>query len=205
MINPADFVSFKGYFTLAPTIAGENAEGATEVRRFMIPVGEAFKFLSVVEKVKSVSPSAKDKVIKISWTDSDGDDVVIDSDEELAIALYEHKVPNRMSVCKLRIVAREPSDQASTDDQDMQVAEEDVYDPRAIHPGITCDGCEDSVRGYRYKCLVCPDYDLCARCEGEEIHSQHNMVRMASAQGTWSFLLIRQRVRAARRIPQTKT
>merc|ERR1712107_475675 len=54
-----------------------------------------------------------------------------------------------------------------------------------VHPGVTCDGCEGRVIGNRYKCLVCPDYDLCAKCEAKGLHPGHNMMRMASAQGTW--------------------
>ena len=91
MSNPTDLVPFKGYFTLAPPVVGGNlgTEGETEVRRFMMNLEDAVKFVSLVKKVKSVFPSAKDKEIKISWTDNDGDDVIIDSDEELAIALFD--------------------------------------------------------------------------------------------------------------------
>lgn len=41
--------------------------------------------------------------------------------------------------------------------------------PPAIHSSISCDGCSPDVftplRGTRYACMVCPDYDLCESCE----------------------------------------
>lgn len=32
------------------------------------------------------------------------------------------------------------------------------------HRHIWCDGCEKEIRGMRYKCEHCPDYDLCGSC-----------------------------------------
>lgn len=45
-------------------------------------------------------------------------------------------------------------------------------------PGITiiCDECNQVVCGLRFKCLVCPDYDLCADCEGKGKHAEHVML-----------------------------
>ncbi|KAG8128549.1 hypothetical protein E2320_015377 [Naja naja] len=36
------------------------------------------------------------------------------------------------------------------------------------------------VVGARFKCVVCPDYDLCSTCEGKGIHKEHNMVMFPS-------------------------
>jgi next-to-BRCA1 protein 1 len=34
-----------------------------------------------------------------------------------------------------------------------------------VHESITCDGCNsDSIKGLRFKCDSCPNYDLCQRC-----------------------------------------
>jgi len=43
--------------------------------------------------------------------------------------------------------------------------------PSNVHTDVRCDGC--SVRpivGTRYKCSVCPNYDLCEKCESKQVH-----------------------------------
>jgi len=48
-----------------------------------------------------------------------------------------------------------------------------------VHHGITCDGCQMSpITGLRFKCRVCPDYDLCEACEAKNGHpADHPLIK----------------------------
>lgn len=47
------------------------------------------------------------------------------------------------------------------------------------HNGVVCDVCNTEIRGFRYKCMQCPDYDLCGKCEQKGNHAGHIMMRIA--------------------------
>lgn len=56
-----------------------------------------------------------------------------------------------------------------------------VVNCMTVHTGVTCDGCRMyPIVGKRYKCINCPDFDLCDSCEQKCIHN-HPMLRMMSA------------------------
>ena len=156
----ADNISYKGYLRFEKS-------GEEEVRRFMISKDMSNNFSNLKEKLVVVFPQLSGKDISITWTDADGDNVTIDSDEELKIALSEMTgTVNKINI----LVQGEKKNNGSTGE---------------IHPGVTCDGCEGPVVGCRYKCMVCPDYDLCERCEAKGLHKDHNMMRLSSSQGQW--------------------
>ncbi|KAK3087525.1 hypothetical protein FSP39_007020 [Pinctada imbricata] len=60
-----------------------------------------------------------------------------------------------------------------------------LYDNKASgikFDGVTCDGClENNVRGIRWKCVQCEDYDLCTSCyHGEEHDREHEFIRFTT-------------------------
>ena len=69
----------------------------------------------------------------------------------------------------------------SVDDDEISLLKLEEGRARAakFHPGIICDGCDKPFSGFRYKCLKCPDYDLCGSCEMKGIHPMHSMLRIA--------------------------
>jgi hypothetical protein len=52
---------------------------------------------------------------------------------------------------------------------------------KIVHDNVVCDGCNGSVVGIRYKCSVCPDYDLCESCElkGGVHDASHPLLKIA--------------------------
>ena len=58
------------------------------------------------------------------------------------------------------------------------VASTDHQTNKQVHTGVVCDNCDAVVKGIRYKCLICPDYDLCEVCERSALHAEHQMMRM---------------------------
>jgi len=63
-----------------------------------------------------------------------------------------------------------------------------------VHRNVTCDICgQEGIVGTRYKCTVCPDYDLCETCEPQHDRS-HPMIRInvplsqMATPGMWEFM-----------------
>ncbi len=49
---------------------------------------------------------------------------------------------------------------------------------QAIHPGVKCDGCGITpIRGVRYKCATCSNYDLCETCE-QRLGHEHALLKI---------------------------
>ena len=46
-----------------------------------------------------------------------------------------------------------------------------------IHQGVTCNGCDGIIQGFRYKCLQCPEYSHCGFCEIAGVHAGHPFIR----------------------------
>jgi hypothetical protein len=48
------------------------------------------------------------------------------------------------------------------------------------HLGVHCHSCGGLVEGRRFKCAVCPNFELCGICEALSYHSEHTMLRLCA-------------------------
>ena len=161
-----DPVSYKGYFN------SDAQEGLHEVRRFTVDKEKSNSLEFLKDKLVTVFPQIKDKEIFITWRDNDGDMVTIENDEDLMIA----KAEMQGHLYKINVMIKNENKKKEGKGTEEKKERKDE------HPGVVCDGCEGPVPGFRFKCLVCQDYDLCEECAAKGLHKEHNLVRLASSQ-----------------------
>jgi len=136
------------------------------IRRFSLDKDVSSIFSRLQEKLGLVFPQIRNHSFSILWTDDEGDMITVCNDEDLKIAFTDMKGP------VYKFVIRMVEDNAS----EKQVN---------IHPGAMCDGCQGKVFGFRYKNLVCEDFDLCKDCEFSGVHPEHSMIRISNPHVIW--------------------
>lgn len=143
-------------------------EGA-EIRRFVIDqdVSSNFEYLS--KKLIHLFPNLTPDNFSVYWKDEEGDFVAFSSDDELMQALgYLNE-----QVFRVHLTAHiQPKGDGSEGE---------------VHPNVVCDGCNSGVVGVRFKCVQCPDYDLCSTCANNGLHSEHEMIRFCKPI-QWPFM-----------------
>ncbi|XP_067423273.1 sequestosome-1 isoform X2 [Emydura macquarii macquarii] len=149
-------------------------EVTREIRRFALEpparyqdvrdkVGELFSGLLLRA---GAAPGA----FQMYYKDEDGDMIAFSSDDELKMALpYVKDGIFRIYIKEKKECRREHRSQCNQE-----------HPPNVVHPNVICDGCDGPVVGARFKCTICPDYDLCSTCEGKGIHKEHNMIMFQS-------------------------
>lgn len=58
----------------------------------------------------------------------------------------------------------------------LTISEEQARKEGYIHRGITCNNCGTSpIKGYRFKCANCVDFDICEMCEADDVHYKNHV------------------------------
>ncbi len=67
----------------------------------------------------------------------------------------------------------------------------------SLHFHRECDGCQASpIIGIRYRCTVCPNFDLCEDCRAQNKHAEHEMTPPAKVQ-THTSTSVERKLRSA--------
>ncbi|XP_027865436.1 LOW QUALITY PROTEIN: sequestosome-1 [Xiphophorus couchianus] len=163
-------------------------EQVKEIRRFAVDqeVSCSFEYLS--RKVAAVFSNLSGSTCSLFYKDEDGDLVAFSSDDELMMGL------SFVKDATFRLYIRERKEHRR--DFPLHAFPPFAFGPPpphhhgpahtappthmapppAVHPNVTCDGCEGAVVGTRFKCSVCPDYDLCSSCQAQGKHTEHALL-----------------------------
>ncbi|XP_037253430.1 sequestosome-1 isoform X3 [Falco biarmicus] len=147
-------------------------EAAREIRRFSLPPPARYQAIHdrVAELFQGLLRAGPPPAFRMHYKDEDGDLIAFSTDEELEMAMpYVQDGVFRVYIKEKKECRREHRAQCSQEPS-----------REMVHPNVICDGCDGPVVGARFKCTVCPNYDLCSTCEGKGIHKEHNMVMFQS-------------------------
>ena len=144
-----------------------NISQSTEIRRFVVDDGATTSLTYLLHKLANVFQWKRADNLSVRWCDVDGDFIDVKTDEDLLEALSA----SAGDVLKIYVSVSSSSDSAPQGSQSCGTGEK-------LHPNIICDGCQGQVKGSRFKCTSCYDFDLCSTCEARGLHAEHPMTRL---------------------------
>ncbi|KAM9795715.1 sequestosome-1 [Neosynchiropus ocellatus] len=157
-------------------------EAVKEIRRFTVDRELTCNFDHLKKKTLAVFGSLKEPA-NLYYRDEDGDLVAFSSDDELALGVACVKGDTFRLYIRERKEHRRDFPLHAFPPCGPQPAPgaphgppRNPFPPPAVHPNVTCDGCEGPVVGTRFKCSVCPDYDLCSSCQARGTHTEHALL-----------------------------
>ncbi|XP_023815306.1 sequestosome-1 isoform X1 [Oryzias latipes] len=158
-------------------------EHVKEIRRFAVDQDVSCNFEYLSKKTAAVFSNLMNSSFNLFYKDEDGDLVAFSSDDELMMGL------GCVKDSTFRLYIKEKKEHRR--DFPLHALPPFMFGhppphgpphaphhgpPPALHPNVTCDGCEGPVVGMRFKCSVCPDYDLCSTCQAQGKHTEHALL-----------------------------
>ncbi|XP_010899401.2 sequestosome-1 [Esox lucius] len=159
-----------------------------EIRRFAVDqdVSTSFEYLN--RKVVDVFSTLRNVTYQMFYKDEDGDMIAFSTDDELMMGLtctkddtfrlfIKEKKEHRRDFPAFAFPGGVPPFAFPPPPGGPHMGppppQGHGHGPSLVHPNVTCDECNGPVWGTRFKCTVCPDYDLCSQCQSKGLHKEH--------------------------------
>ncbi|KAL6117185.1 sqstm1 [Pungitius sinensis] len=160
-------------------------ESVKEVRRFTVDHDVSSSYDYLLRKTTSVFSNLK--AVNTYYRDEDEDLVAFSSDDELMMGLtcmkdstfrlfIKEKKENRRDFPLHAFPPFTFGHPPPPPPPPGAPAVPHHMTPPPLHSNVTCDGCEGPVVGTRFKCSVCPNYDLCSSCQAQGKHTEHPLL-----------------------------
>lgn len=158
----------------------KNGDRKAEIRRFQVPSGSSDLYGRLRTKIAQTF-KLPEEGFRLFWQDSDEDFIVFSSTLELMEAVRQSQ--DDVARIFVKPVEEKPEPQPAQGASGGKKPSAEKKDgEKVFHPGVVCDGCDNNIYGPRYKCVICPDYDLCATCEQKGIHPEHDKFKITHPQ-----------------------
>ncbi|KRF98729.1 uncharacterized protein Dwil_GK27174 [Drosophila willistoni] len=119
--------------------------------------------------------------IKTFWIDANNDEIEIVNQIDYDIFLSKCRSSMHLQIAAIKqAVKAKPAPVPKTSDNPSNLI---------IHDTVRCDSCgRHPLVGFRYKCIECPNFDLCQDCEAAHRHPHHMMIRMPTYDRQYTVL-----------------
>eukprot|EP01087_Luapelamoeba_hula_P002758 TRINITY_DN124_c0_g1_i2.p1 TRINITY_DN124_c0_g1~~TRINITY_DN124_c0_g1_i2.p1 ORF type:complete len:519 (+),score=83.74 TRINITY_DN124_c0_g1_i2:196-1752(+) len=139
-----------------------------------------------VRKLFATSPNLPERFV-LKYMDDENDAISLTSDKELTEALHFLVAAKPRSFLRLSVHPAPPKATTLTPAAPTSGKSEAVNEG-VVHEGVVCDGCNEGIKGIRYKCGMCANFDFCAACEGVVAHDQsHVFVKLRAPNNRYGF------------------
>jgi len=169
-----------------------------EIRRAALKENVSFAQLTELAKELYGESLSQSKLV-FKYKDDEDDSVTVSTDRELEEAFRLMQASNP-SILKLEIHAEKDCSKGSCHRGYQNWAPRSgsgrtsvpTQQFRQVGHSAICDSCESRIFGIRYKCLSCPDFDLCENCTKKEgVHEDHPFLRITDPSFPLGFAIRR--------------
>ena len=142
----------------------------------LIPASTKFEeLISLISKSFNKS-SEEMKKYSLYYIDSDGDTVILENESDYNLLL--ESIKNQSSNTIKMVFEKKQEEEKKEEKTKEKPKKNKENENKTIHKNIQCAECGSyPIKGTRYKCSICPNYDVCENCEKKTDH-EHSFLKL---------------------------